>query len=91
MPSPSSVYVGNSSPQDAVDRSMNYRLTMASKGTRLDSLRTDQSITENSAERLSAVREEIKQLKIDAEDALERTRVAEEEATEAKNELDALY
>lgn len=91
MPSPSSVYVGNSSPQDAVDRSMNYRLTMASQGTRLDSLRTDQSITENSAERLSAVREEIKQLKIDAEDALERTRVAEEEATEAKNELDALY
>ena len=91
MPSPSSVYVGNSSPQDAVDRSMNYRLTMASQGTRLDSLRTDQSVTENSAERLSAVREEIKQLKIDAEDALERTRVAEEEATEAKNELDALY
>ena len=91
MPSPSSVYVGNSSPQDAVDRSMNYRLTMASQGTRLDSLRTDQSVTENSAERLTAVREEIKQLKIDAEDALERTRVAEEEATEAKNELDALY
>lgn len=91
MPSPSTVYVGNSSPQDAVDRSMNYRLTMASQGTRLDSLRTDQSVTENSAERLSAVREEIKQLKIDAEDALERTRVAEEEATEAKNELDALY
>lgn len=91
MPSPSSVYVGNSSPQDAVDRSMNYRLTMASQGTRLDTLRTDQSVTENSAERLTAVREEIKQLKIDAEDALERTRVAEEEATEAKNELDALY
>lgn len=91
MPSPSSVYVGNSSPQDAVDRSMNYRLTMASQGTRLDTLRTDQSVTENSAERLSAVREEIKQLKIDAEEALERTRVAEEEATEAKNELDALY
>lgn len=91
MPYPSSVYVGNSSPQDAVDRSMNYRITMASQGTRLDTLRTDQSVTENSAERLSAVREEIKQLKIDAEEALERTRVAEEEATEAKNELDALY
>ena len=91
LPSPAAVYVGNRSPQDAVDRSMNYRLTMASQGTRLDSLRTDQSVTENSAERLTAVREEIKQLKIDAEDALERTRVAEEEATEAKNELDALY
>jgi DNA repair exonuclease SbcCD ATPase subunit len=70
---------------------MNYRLTMASQGTRLDSLRTDQSVTENSAERLTAVREEIKQLKIDAEEALERTRVAEQKATEAKEELDSLY
>jgi murein DD-endopeptidase MepM/ murein hydrolase activator NlpD len=91
LPSPSTVYVGNRSPQDAVDRSMNYRLTMASQGTRLDSLRTDQSVTENSAERLTAVREEIKQLKIDAEEALERTRVAEQKATEAKEELDSLY
>jgi murein DD-endopeptidase MepM/ murein hydrolase activator NlpD len=91
LPSPSTVFVGNQSPQDAVDRSMNYRLTMASQGTRLDTLRTDQSVTENSAERLTAVREEIKQLKIDAEKALERTRIAEQEATDAKNELDALY
>ena len=91
LPSPAAVYVGNRSPQDAVDRSMNYRLTMASQGTRLDSLRTDQSVTENSAERLTAVREEIKQLKIDAAEALERTRVAEQKATEAKEELDSLY
>ena len=56
LPDPSTIYVGNASPQDAVDRSMNYRLTMASQGTRLDTLRTDQAVTENSAERLTAVR-----------------------------------
>ena len=91
LPSPSTVYVGNQSPQDAVDRSMNYRLTMASQGSRLDALRTDQSVTENSADRLTAVREEIKQLKTDAEEALERTRVAEQKAKTAKEDLDALY
>ncbi|GAA4525678.1 M23 family metallopeptidase [Brachybacterium paraconglomeratum] len=91
LPSPSTIYLGNQSPQDAVDRSMNYRLTMASQGTRLDTLRTDQVVTENSAERLTAVREEIKQLKIDAENAVQRTETAEREATEAKTDLDALY
>ena len=91
MPNPSTIYIGNSAPQDAVDRSMNYRLTMASQGTRLDSLRTDQAVTENSAERLVAVREEIAQLKIDSEKAVERTEEAEAEASEAKQALDALY
>ncbi|ATG51612.1 metalloendopeptidase [Brachybacterium vulturis] len=91
IPNPSTVYIGNASPQDAVDRSMNYRLTMASQGTRLDTLRTDQAVTENSAERLVAVREEIKQLKIDSEKAVERTEKAEREASEAKQALDALY
>src|SRR5699024_3592660 len=91
MPNPSTIYIGNSSPQDAVDRSMNYRLTMASQGTRLDSLRTDQAVTENSAERLVAVREEIAQLKIDSEKAVERTEEAEAEASEAKQALDDLY
>ena len=91
MPSPSTIYIGNQSPQDAVDRSMNYRLTMSSQGSQLDSLRTDQAVTENSAERLTAVREEIKQLKIDAEDAVQRTEQAEQEATDAKTALDELY
>jgi murein DD-endopeptidase MepM/ murein hydrolase activator NlpD len=91
MPNPSTIYIGNESPQDAVDRSMNYRLTMASQGTRLDTLRTDQVVTENSAERLTAVREEIKQLKIDAEEAVERTEQAEREAADAKQALDDLY
>lgn len=91
MPSPSTIYIGNQSPQDAVDRSMNYRLTMSSQGSQLDTLRTDQAVTENSAERLTAVREEIKQLKIDAEDAVQRTEEAEQEATDAKTALDELY
>ncbi|AXK45484.1 M23 family metallopeptidase [Brachybacterium saurashtrense] len=91
LPSPSTVYLGNESPQDAVDRSMNYRLTMASQGARLDELRTDQAVTENSAERLSAVREEIKDLKIEAEEAVERTEEAEQEASDAKQALDDLY
>ena len=91
VPSPSTVFIGGQSPQDTVDRSMNYRLTMASQGTRLDTLRTDQVVTENSAERLSAVRIEIDDLKIEAEDALERTTAAEEVATAAKQELDDLY
>ncbi|MGP9538958.1 murein hydrolase activator EnvC family protein [Brachybacterium sp. AOP43-C2-M15] len=91
MPSPSTIYIGNQSPQDAVDRSMNYRLTMASQGTRLETLRTDQSVTENSAERLTAVREEIDQLKIDAEEAVERTEEAEQVAADAKQELEDLY
>ncbi|WP_422115036.1 peptidoglycan DD-metalloendopeptidase family protein [Brachybacterium sp. UNK5269] len=91
VPSPSTVFIGGESPQDAVDRSMNYRLTMASQGTRLDDLRTDQVVTENSAERLTAVRTEIDDLKIEAEDALEATTQAEKEATAAKEELDGLY
>jgi len=91
LPSPSTIYIGNESPQDAVDRSMNYRLTMSSQGTRLDTLRTDQAVTENSAERLTAVREEIKQLKLDAEDAVVRMEEAEQEASEAKQALDDLY
>lgn len=91
IPDPASIYIGNESPQDAVDRSMNYRLTMASQGTQLDGLRTDQAVTENSAERLTAVREEIKQLKIDSEKAVERTEKAEKEASDAKQALDDLY
>ncbi|GAA1489887.1 murein hydrolase activator EnvC family protein [Brachybacterium sacelli] len=91
MPNPSSVYVGGQGPQETVDRSMNYRLTMASQGSRLDSLRADQAVTENSADRLTAVREEIDDLKVEAEEAVARTTAAEDAATEAKSELDSLY
>ena len=91
MPSPASVYVGGQSPQETVDRTVNYRLTLASQGTRLDTLRTDQAVTEGAASRLTAVREEIAALKIEAEEAVERTEQAEEDAAAAKSELDDLY
>ncbi|GAA1302965.1 MAG: peptidoglycan DD-metalloendopeptidase family protein [Brachybacterium tyrofermentans] len=91
MPSPSSVYIGGGSPQDTVDRSMNYQLTLESQGSRLDTLRSDQAVTENSADRLTAVREEIDALKADAEDAVDRTAAAEDAAATAKQDLDDLY
>ncbi|GAA1485793.1 murein hydrolase activator EnvC family protein [Brachybacterium fresconis] len=91
MPSPSSIYVGGQGPQETVDRSMNYRLTMASQGSQLDTLRSDQAVTENSADRLTAVREEIDDLKVEAEEAVDRTTAAEDAAADAKAELDALY
>ena len=91
MPNPSSIYVGGQSPQETVDRSMNYQLTMASQGNRLDTLRSDQAVTENSANRLTAVREEIDDLKVEAEEAVDRTTAAEDAAADAKAELDALY
>lgn len=91
LPNPSTIYFGGEEPQDAVDRSMNYRLTLASQGTRLDDLRSDQAVTENSADRLEAVREEIADLKIEAEAAVARTEAAEQAAADAKADLDALY
>ncbi|MDN5686805.1 MAG: peptidoglycan DD-metalloendopeptidase family protein [Brachybacterium sp.] len=91
MPNPSSIYVGGQGPQETVDRSMNYRLTMASQGNRLDTLRSDQAVTENSANRLTAVREEIDDLKVEAEEAVDRTTAAEDAAADAKAELDDLY
>mgnify|MGYP003796924155 CR=1 FL=1 len=78
LPSPATVYVGGQEPQDTVDRSMNYRLTMASQGTQLSGLREDQAVNENSADRLTAVREEIDDLKGKAEEAVQRTEDAEE-------------
>jgi murein DD-endopeptidase MepM/ murein hydrolase activator NlpD len=90
-PSPTSVYMGSSSPQDAVDRSMNYRLTLESQDTALSNQRTDQSVTENSADRLSAVRDEIDDLKEQAEKAVSRKEKAEKKASDAKKSLDDLY
>jgi murein DD-endopeptidase MepM/ murein hydrolase activator NlpD len=90
-PSPTSVYMGSSSPQDAVDRSMNYRLTLEAQDATLSDQRTDQSVTENSADRLTAVREEIDDLKDQAEKAVERKEKAEKKAADAKDSLDDLY
>jgi murein DD-endopeptidase MepM/ murein hydrolase activator NlpD len=91
VPNPTSVYVGNEKPQDAVDRSMNYKLTLEAQGTRLDGLRSEQAVTENSADRLEAVREEITDLKAKSEAAVKRKEKAEKAAKEKKQELDDLY
>lgn len=91
VPNPASVFLGGADPQDAVDRSMNYRLTLESQGTRLDGLRTDQSVTQNVGDRLGAVRKEISDLKVKAEAAVQRTQTAETQANDAKTALDALY
>lgn len=91
LPDPTSVYVGNANPQDAVDRSMNYKLTLEAQGTRFDDLRTDQSVTENAADRLDAVRAEIDDLKKESEAAVARKEKAKTAAQDAKDTLDDLY
>src|SRR5699024_4899942 len=90
-PSPATVYVGGQEPQDTVDRAMNYRLTMASQGTQLTGLREDQAVNEDSADRLTAVREESHDLTGNAEQAVQRTDDADEDATQAKPDLDHHY
>ncbi|MCL6423908.1 peptidoglycan DD-metalloendopeptidase family protein [Brachybacterium sp. JHP9] len=91
LPSPTSVYVGSQEPQGAVDRSMNYRLTMEAQGTRLDALRTDQAVTESAADRLTAVRTEIDDLKRQSEESVAKTAAAEQQAAAAKKQMDDLY
>lgn len=91
VPDPASVFLGAAHPQDAVDRSMNYRLTLQTQGTRLDGLRTDQSLTDNSADRLGAVRREVADLKQQSEQTLQAKKDAEAQAQKAKSDLDALY
>lgn len=90
-PNPASVYVGSEDPQDAVDRSMNYQLTLASQGTRLEDLRDEQSVNLSSADRLTAVREEIADLKVEAQAAEDRADTAATKAATAKQDLDDLY
>lgn len=91
VPNPASIYIGGADPQDAVDRSMNYRLTLQTQGTRLGDLRTEQSVTADAGSRLVAVRAEITTLKARAEQTLARTEKAEKEASDAKVALDDLY
>lgn len=91
VPSPAYVYLGTEDPQDAVDRSMNYTLTLETQGSRLDDLRTDQSITASSADRLTAVRDEVADLKAQAEDTLRAKNDAEAVAAQARTDLDTLY
>lgn len=91
MPNPATVYLGAADPQDAVDRTMNYRLTLQSQGAELSTLRDTQSVKVNAADRLTAVREEIADLKKKSADAVVERERAETEAANAKKSLDDLF
>ncbi|GAB2547620.1 murein hydrolase activator EnvC family protein [Brachybacterium huguangmaarense] len=90
-PDPAQVFLGGGSPQGTVDRSMNYRITLEARGTRLGTLQTDQAITLNTTDRLTAVRAEVADLKTQAAAAVETRVQAEQDAQTAKDDLDALY
>lgn len=91
VPTAASVLLGASNPQEAVDRSVNYRLTLQAQGQQLKDLRTSQATQVNTADRLSALRTEIDSLKRQSEAALAARLQAEQEATAAKNLLDDLF
>lgn len=91
MPNPATVYLGAADPQDAVDRTMNYRLTLESQGAQLATLRDTQTVNVNAADRLTAVREEIADLKDKSAAAVIERERAETQAADAKRELDDLY
>lgn len=91
MPSAASVFLGSADPQDSVDRSMNYTITLEAQGTRLTGLRTGQALTSNSADRVSAVRQEVADLKVQSQQTLQTKIDAESRAQTAKDDLDRLY
>ncbi|MFC0676105.1 peptidoglycan DD-metalloendopeptidase family protein [Brachybacterium hainanense] len=90
-PNPASVYIGSQEPQQAVDRSMNYKLTLSAQDSELGDLRDRQSLTENSADRVSAVEDEVADLKVKAQEAEDEATRAADDAARAKQDLDDLY
>ncbi|WP_279063969.1 M23 family metallopeptidase [Dermabacter hominis] len=90
-PNPASIFVNAENPQDAVDRTMNYRLTLQAQGAKLTNLRGQQATNVNSADRLEAIRAEIEDLKKKSAAAVAERRQAENEAAQAKKDLDGLY
>ncbi|MDU0938114.1 MAG: metalloendopeptidase, partial [Dermabacter sp.] len=90
-PNPASIFVNAENPQDAVDRTMNYRLTLQAQGAKLTDLRGQQATNVNSADRLEAIRAEIEDLKKKSAAAVAERRQAESEAAQAKKDLDGLY
>ena len=90
-PNPASIFVNAENPQDAVDRTMNYRLTLQAQGAKLTDLRGQQATNVNSADRLEAIRAEIEDLKKKSAAAVAERRQAENEAAQAKKDLDGLY
>ncbi len=91
VPSAASVFVGIANPQEAVDRSKNYTLTLQAQGASLSDLRVDQAVTSDRGDRLSAVRREINELKKQSEAAVRTRQEAEQQASTAKQQLDSLY
>ncbi len=90
-PNPASIFLNAENPQDAVDRTMNYRLTLQAQGANLTDLRGQQAMNVNSADRLEAIRAEIEDLKKKSAEAVAERRQAETEASQAKKDLDNLY
>ena len=90
-PNPASIFLNAENPQDAVDRTMNYRLTLQAQGAKLTDLRGQQAVNVNSADRLEAIRAEIDDLKKKSAAAVAERREAETEAERAKKDLDDLY
>ncbi|MCT1866756.1 peptidoglycan DD-metalloendopeptidase family protein [Dermabacter sp. p3-SID358] len=90
-PNPASIFLNAENPQDAVDRTMNYRLTLQAQGAKLTDLRGQQAVNVNSADRLEAIRAEIDDLKKKSAAAVAERREAEAEAERAKKDLDDLY
>ena len=90
-PNPASIFLNSEDPQDAVDRTMNYRLTLQAQGAKLTDLRGQQATNVNSADRLEAIRAEIEDLKKKSAAAVAERRQAESEAAQAKKDLDGLY
>lgn len=90
-PNPASIFLNAENPQDAVDRTMNYRLTLQAQGANLTDLRGQQAMNVNSADRLEAIRAEIEDLKKKSAEAVAERRQAETEASQAKKDLDDLY
>lgn len=90
-PNPASIFLKAENPQDAVDRTMNYRLTLQAQGAKLTDLRGQQAVNVNSADRLEAIRAEIDDLKKKSAAAVAERREAETEAERAKKDLDDLY
>lgn len=91
VPSSASIIVGAESPQDAVDRSKFYSIALSSENEGLGRDKTTQSANQGTSDRLTAVRDEISDLKDEAQEDLEEKNEAQDQAEQRKQDLDDLY
>ncbi|MGQ4496401.1 peptidoglycan DD-metalloendopeptidase family protein [Dermabacteraceae bacterium P13101] len=91
LPSAASVFVGISDPAEALDRSKNYQLALQTQSEQLGIHRTQESISRSSSSRLAAVENDIARLKRESEESVRQRTAAQQEAEQARQELDALY